>query len=149
MVTSFSLNSEHVQVTVNKRDTVFTLIRTFISWASSFLHSVPILFSFVLCNLVGNFIYWISIPIKANVHYPVTRKTSEFCLYLWLIDFNSVSTCPGLFYALPLGNRTLWSFIFIFLYTCFLRVFAHSYMILDIPIKFIWLTHSYMISATF
>ena len=44
----------------------------------------------------------------------------------WFTDFNGTSTRPGLSYAKRLGNYVHYTFIFNFLYSCFLRDFFRT-----------------------
>ena len=41
-------------------------------------------------------------------------KKLEYCMIYWLINSDGISTCPGLFHAMVLGNRVYCTFIFTF-----------------------------------
>ena len=77
-------------------------------------------------------------------------KLSQFCisyerrvihsLYLqrktdWFIDSNGKSTRLGLFYAYMLGKRVHYTFIYIFLCSCFLRVFSFLFFFCTIEFE--------------
>ena len=88
---------------------------------------------------------FLTIDIRKSIN-PV--PTSVMCRIVKLvrqIDFDSMSTCLGLFYAKKLGNCIHCTFLFTFLRRCFLSVILFIYFLLhtvlsnsNILCRFIW-----------